>query len=233
MEGFASPNEREARMKQEQFNRCNDMGDRLKLLFILKIISSVLNILLMVFVANSAAVLALIGADVETVITSAKVTVLTFELITLGIGIVYGILTMRMGKYMSEFSSAGLFTIIDALITFAYDYTGANVLSLIAAAFGILYVMRFADGMKMSLRGFSVANSVDSILACDWEIFKNMNIKMLIVLGISIIVMFVPFVNLLVLPVLLIVVIGAFALEIWELILMYKSSVSMRNYVPV
>ena len=232
MEGYMIPNEREARMKQEQFERCNDMGNRLKLLFILKIITTVMNILFMVFVTRSSLVAGLAGGALSDVIMSAKVTVLTFELITLGLGIVYGILTMRMGKYMSEFSAAGLFTIIDALITFAYDYTGANILSLIAAAFGILYVMRFSEGMKSSLRGFSVSNSVDSMLACDWDKFKNMNIKMLIVLGVCLIVVLIPFVNLLVFPVLLLAVVGAFVLEIWELILMYKSSVSMKNYVP-
>lgn len=233
MEGLASPKEREARMKQEQYNRCNDMGDRLKLLFILKIITSVLNILLMVFVANSSLFAGMGGESIQDVITSAKATVLAFELISLVIGIVYGVLTMRMGKYMSEFSSAGLFTIIDAAITFAYDYTGANILSLIAAAFGILYVMRFSEGMKSSLRGFSVSNSVDTMLACDWDRFKSMNIKMLIVLGICLVVMLIPFVNLLVLPVLLVVAIGAVVLHIWELILMYRSSVSMKSYVPV
>ncbi len=233
MDGMISPNEREARMKQEQFNRCNDMGDKLKLLFVLKIITSVLNILLMGFVANSSMVLVRLGSDMDAVITSAKVTVLTFELISLGIGIVYGILTMRMGRYMSEFSSAGLFTIIDALITFAYDYTGANVLSLIAAAFGILYVMRFSEGMKNSLRGFSVANSVDSILACDWDKYKNMNIKMLIVLGVCLVVAFIPIVNIFLLSAVLVIAVAAIILKIWELILMYKSSASMKAYVPV
>ena len=233
MDGMISSNEREARMKQEQFNRCNDMGDKLKLLFVLKIITSVLNILLMGFVANSSTVLVRLGSDMDAVITSAKVTVLTFELISLGIGIVYGILTMRMGRYMSEFSSAGLFTIIDALITFAYDYTGANVLSLIAAAFGILYVMRFSEGMKNSLRGFSVANSVDSILACDWDKYKNMNIKMLIVLGVCLVVAFIPIVNIILLPAVLVIAVAAIILKIWELILMYKSSASMKAYVPV
>lgn len=233
MQRYNMPNETEVRMKKEQYARCNDMGNRLQLLFVLKIITTVLNILFIGFVTLSSLATGAASSALQDVITSAKVTVLAFELITLGLGIVYGVLTMMMGKYMSEFTGAGVFTIIDALITFAYDFTGANILSLVAGAFGILYVMRFSDGMKISLRGFSPSFSVDSGLALDWDKFKSINIMMLIVMGICLIVALIPVVKLIIIPVALIILVGAFILEIWELILMYKSSVSMKNYIPV
>ena len=93
--------------------------------------------------------------------------------------------------------------------------------------------MRFSDGMKISLRGFSPSFSVDSGLALDWDKFKSINIMMLIVMGICLSVALIPVVKLIIIPVALIILVGAFILEIWELILMYKSSVSMKNYIPV
>ena len=223
----------ENRMKQEQVNRCRDMAGKLKILFFIKIASIVMVALAMASTINTAVVMGTMGVSESVAMASFNAIALVFVLASLALGIVYGVMLMAMGRYMPEFSGAGLFTIISSVLSTIHDFTGHNIFNILSIVFSILCIMRFADGMKTALSGYSVNNSVDSELAYKWGEFKALNIKMLIVTGVCVVVAIIPIINLLVILPLLIVLVVAVVLSIWQLILIYKSSVSMNEYVPI
>lgn len=189
-----------------------DMARKFMYLFIIELlltVSSVLSIILAV-------------VNLEPMI------VIYFGIGAFVITILYAVILFLLGKYDYEFSLAGLFCILAQLFTlirlFVPD-TAMNILiSLIGSVFSILYLLKFANAMSSRFL------PVDLTLSDSWESYRKAYIYLISITCACVVFALIPFINILAGIVSIICALAAIGFLFWMLVLLYKSSVSMKAF---
>lgn len=189
-----------------------DMARKFMYLFIIELlltVSSVLSIILAV-------------VNLEPMI------VIYFGIGAFVITILYAVIHFLLGKYDSEFSLAGLFCIISQLFSFIKLYvpdTAMNMMiTIVSLVFSALYILKFANAMSSRFL------PVDLSMSDSWETYRTANIYLISItcacLGLAI----TPFIKFLAGIVSIICALAAIGFLFWMLVLLYKSSVSMKAF---
>ncbi len=144
------------------------------------------------------------------------------------LNIVFAIIHFLLGKYDSEFSLAGLFCIISQLFSFIKLYvpdTAMNMMiTIVSLVFSALYILKFANAMSSRFL------PVDLSMSDSWETYRTANIYLISItcacLGLAI----TPFIKFLAGIVSIFCALAAIGFLFWMLVLLYKSSVSMKAF---
>ncbi|MBO4635675.1 MAG: hypothetical protein J5685_00875 [Clostridiales bacterium] len=214
--------ERESFMRLEEMKGYRELASKTQFLFWLSIGSIVLSVGTALGLLTDMAS----AGSAEQAARSASSLAIAIAVMSLGVGLAFSFVTMGMGKQNTSFRTAGMYYLISSLISFAYDLSGNNIVRLFASALAALYILKFSLAMNESL------HSVDNILAESWDKFRT---AYFIMIGASILctfIAFIPIIGLLALLGIFACAIAAIVLQIWEIILLYKSAAAFSSYMP-
>ena len=154
------------------------------------------------------------------------------------INIIYSIVLFLLGKYDSDFGFAGLINIVETLITFINrfcPFSGMSRLffSFLAIILSFYHFQKFSDAMSSRFL------PVDISLSNSWDSFHKVN--RFIVIAVSLVYYSLTMISsdqyfylkskILIFCVICLIVICLFSILIWDLILLYKSTVTMKAFV--
>lgn len=158
---------------------------------------------------------------------------LCFGVFSLFINVIYSILLFLLGKYDSDFSFAGLINIVETLISFInrfIPFSGMSRLffSFLAIILSFYLFQKFSDAMSSRFL------PVDISLSNSWDIFHKVNRFIVIAVSLVYYSLTMQYYNLksniLIFCVICLIVICLFSILIWDLILLYKSSITMKSF---
>ena len=221
--------ERAEFQSMELLSKHRDMGANLNLMFWIKIAGIIITIAAVVVSLSTLMKPLMNRASDSEVVTAANSVVssviITAALLTV-IEVIYGILVMMMGKVSGDYTKAGIYYIIHAALYFLYNFTSFSILQVASAVLEILFVLKFAYAM------YETFYSVDSILAMTWEKYRSFYAYLLIAMAACYALAMLPFVGFVAIFVLPFVTIGSIVVKVWELILLYRSAVRLKTYIP-
>lgn len=136
-------------------------------------------------------------------------------ILTLGFGIAEGILLRKMGGYFEDFKKAGTFYMVSAATSF---------IPIGAGIFAILYCFKYTNAMKESLYGIS------SSLSRGWEIMSLIYKIILISMIPAIMFIAVSFLRTLVLLYMILLILAAPLIGIYEFVLLKMSANAFKRF---
>jgi len=223
-DSITADREREEKLMQDKRERCHKRGKLYFVLFWLSVLGTPVIV-----------VLALIGGIISGVVDALYDSMSVYylviggiSLISLAAGIVTAVMLFILGQDESCFKAAGIayifvniFNVIAEFVPEGFINTILKLLTLVAELF---YLFEFINGSIFILAG------VDDYIASSWETLKKVFIYLFIGLAACIVLMFIPFINVLALIVLVIAAIGSIGVLIWEWVLMFKTARALKNF---
>lgn len=204
--------------------RSRDVGDNMKWIFWLTIISTLVN-----FFMATEAVLITFGVikyssfvDISTIAATA---------IVLLCAVVYAVKLLALRCHSESFFYAGILYGVCELIGMAKnsidDYAVLAVVSVIFAVLQILQLRFFVDGATSSLK------EVNRNIELGWISFWRLYSKVLYAMILSALCIFVPIINLIAILALAIIGIISVVLSIWLVILIWQTGTALQNYASL
>ena len=149
-------------------------------------------------------------------------------LITLGLGIYYGVTLISMKEYDERYSTAGVLYIIYAILNSIHDFFSnsdglGNFINLIGAVVAMISLMFFINAITEDVAPF------DGYISESWNLFKKTYIGMVIGLGVGLCLTLIRFFGLAMLVIGICTILGL-VVGIWQIVLLYKTSESMKRY---
>ena len=130
-----------------------------------------------------------------------------------------------------DFRPAGTFFILSGICQATSRVIPNNTLylftSLAASVFAVLYVLKFASAASTSF------DKVALYMSSSWETFRKVYMYVYIATAAASILIFMPVLGLFMIYALLALAIIAIGLEIWQILLLLRSSVIMKQYSSV
>ena len=215
-----SDREREEKLMQDKKDRCHKRG---KLYFVLFWLSA--------FGTPAIFLIMVLGSTIAVLLDSMGFAYLVAGLLSL-IGIVIGVVTavilFVLGKEESCFRAAGIAYLFVAGLNTASQFLPEGIIKTVVELGTIIatlfYLFEFINGSIYILAG------VDDYIANSWEIIKKVFIYLFAGLVVCIILMFIPIFTFFAVILLIIAVIIAFGVYIWELVLMFKTASALKNF---
>ena len=215
-----SDREREEKLMQDKKDRCHKRG---KLYFVLFWLSA--------FGTPAIFLIMVLGSTIAVLLDSMGFAYLVAGLLGL-IGIVIGVVTavilFVLGKEESCFRAAGIAYLFVAGLNTASQFLPEGIIKTVVELGTIIatlfYLFEFINGSIYILAG------VDDYIANSWEIIKKVFIYLFAGLVVCIILMFIPIFTFFAVILLIIAVIIALGVYIWELVLMFKTASALKNF---
>ena len=215
-----SDREREEKLMQDKKDRCHKRG---KLYFVLFWLSA--------FGTPAIFLIMVLGSTIAVLLDSMGFAYLVAGLLGL-IGIVIGVVTavilFVLGKEESCFRAAGIAYLFVAGLNTASQFPPEGIIKTVVELGTIIatlfYLFEFINGSIYILAG------VDDYIANSWEIIKKVFIYLFAGLVVCIILMFIPIFTFFAVILLIIAVIIALGVYIWELVLMFKTASALKNF---
>ena len=206
----------------ERISRCSIFAKKYMQMFLILIGGVAANVLLLI-IAN-------IASKNEDLITGAATIMIVISAVYSVFAILYGVILMGLGKYHLEFKSAGIYYILSGVceaVRYSTSGWASFFFSLLAAVFSVLYILKFAVAMSNSF------DKVAMYMAVTWETFKKAFIYVYAgIVGCTLLGFF-PILNILAAIVLIVLLIAAVILSIWQIILVFRSANVMKQYATV
>ena len=145
--------------------------------------------------------------------------------------VLYGLVLIMLSHYNMDFRPAGTFFILSGICQATSRVIPNNTLylftSLAASVFAVLYVLKFASAASTSF------DKVALYMSSSWETFRKVYMYVYIATAAASILIFMPVLGLIMIYALLALAIIAIGLEIWQILLLLRSSVIMKQYSSV
>jgi len=235
----STPKERELILRKEKISRCIGMGKYISGFFKIMIAGLIFGLITIILSAvlfgginsaNSASTMALLGnTDGMMGDTSGldgyKVFLIIVESVALILNLAGAYFIIRMNKFFDGFRSAGLFYIVQGVLSFIMVLTSEGLylfLQTLSAIMSVVYMLNFAVAMSKALE------PTDSYLSDEWIKFKKIFLYLLIGMFACLGICILPGLAVLGFIGILVICMAYLALSIWYIVLVYKSADSMK-----
>ncbi|MBO4687835.1 MAG: SHOCT domain-containing protein [Clostridiales bacterium] len=148
-----------------------------------------------------------------------------FYVVSFGLSIAFGVVTMGMPDDEDRFQKAGIYYIVSVVFSFIANLGFITMLAnLVAAIMGILYIFSFVNAASDVLTG------VDDQISISWDWLKMAYSILYISLIVAVLLAFTRVLAELALLVILAAAIGVIVFEIWMMVLLYKSGNALTRF---
>jgi hypothetical protein len=207
----------------ERENNCREYSKRYMQMFIILIANVVCNLI--------GLILSRVGANDE----QFRKDTFAFTIV-LAIGSVmcyalFGLVLVMLSRFNMDFRPAGMFYILSgicqAVARVIPDNTLSFFITIAQSVFAVLYVLKFASAVS------SCFDKVALYMSSAWETFRKVYMYVYVATAAATILIFMPVLGLIMIYALLTLAFAAIGLEIWQILLLLRSSVIMKQYTSV
>ena len=204
--------------------RSRDVGDNMKWIFWLTIISTLAN-----FFVTMEAMLIVFG--VIRYGNFMEISAIAATVVVVLCAVFYAVKLLALKCHSESFYYAGILYGICQLMSMAKnsieDYSAMALVSIVYAVLQILQLRFFVDGATSSLK------EVNRNVELGWISFWKLYVKVLYAMILSAVCIFVPIINLIAVLALAIIGVISVVLAIWQIILIWQTGVALQNFASL
>ena len=207
----------------ERQNNCREYSKRYMQMFIILIANVFFNVI--------GLILSRVGANDEQFRKDTFVFTIVLAIGSVMCYALFGLVLVMLSRFNMDFRPAGMFYILSGICQAVARVIPGNTLyffiTIAQSIFAVLYVLKFASAASTSF------DKVALYMSSSWETFRKVYMYVYIATVAASILIFMPVLGLIMIYALLALAIIAIGLEIWQILLLLRSSVIMKQYTSV